>query len=92
MLLMIEDGIREGICQSIQRYAEENNKYMNNKNNKSSYLMHLDANNLYGWTICKKLPINGFKWENDLSGLNENFIKIYYENSDVVYFLEVDIE
>ena len=31
MLLMIEDGIREGICQSIHRYAEENNKYMNNK-------------------------------------------------------------
>ena len=54
--------------------------------------MYLDANNLYGWVISKKLPINGFKWENDLSVFNENLIKNYDENSDVGYFLEVDIE
>ena len=30
--------------------------------------------------------------ENDLSRFNENFIKNYNENSDVGYFLEVDIE
>ena len=42
--------------------------------------------------MSKKLPVNGFKWENDLSRFNENFIKNYNENSDVGYFLEVDIE
>ena len=74
--------------------AKANNKYMenNNKNTESSYLMYLDANNLYGWVMSQKLPVNGFKWENDLSRFNENFIKNYNENSDVGYFLEVDIE
>ena len=40
----------------------------------------------------KTLPVNGSKWENDLSSFNEDFIKNYNENSDIGYFLEVDIE
>ena len=37
---------------------------MNNydKNIESSYLMHLDANNLYGWAMFQKRSVNGFKW------------------------------
>ena len=94
MLLMIEGGIRGGMCQSAHRYAKANNKYMKNcnKNIESSYLMYLDVNNLYGWAMSQKLPVNGFKWENDLSRFNEDFIKNYNENSDVGYFLEVDVE
>ena len=94
MLLMIEEGIRGGMCESIHRYAKASNKYMKNydKNIESSYLMYSDANNLYGWAMSQKLPVNGFKWENDLSRFNENFIKNYNENSDVGYFLEVDVE
>ena len=94
MLLMIETGTRSGICQSTQRYVKANNKYMKNYDKKpeSSYLTYLDENNLYGGAMSKKLPVNGFKWENDLSRLNEDFIKNYNENSDIGYFLEVDIE
>ena len=63
MLLMVEEGIRGGICHSIHRYARLNNKYMKNydENKESSYIQHLDANNLYGWAISQKLPVNGFK-------------------------------
>ena len=53
ILLMIEDWIRGGMCQSVHRYAKANNKYMKNynKNIVSSYLIYLDANNLYGWAM-----------------------------------------
>ena len=33
ILLMVEKGIRGGICHSIHRYAKANNKYMQNYNN-----------------------------------------------------------
>ena len=61
MLLTVEKGIRGGICQVIHRYAKANNKYMTNydKNKESSYLQNLDANNLYGWAMSQKSPVNG---------------------------------
>ena len=60
----------------------------------SPYLMYLDANNLYGWAMSQKLPINGFKWieKSKLSRLHEIFTKNYDQNSDKGYFVEVDID
>ena len=77
MLLMIEEGIRGGMCQSAHRYAKTKNKYMKDydKSIESSYIMYLVANHLYGWTVSQKLRVNGFKWVNDLSRFNEDFIK-----------------
>ena len=58
----------------------------------SSYLMLLEANNLYGCAMSQKLPVNGFEWVKKLSKFDERFIKNYDENSDKGYFLEADIE
>ena len=77
MLLMVEEGIRGEMCQAVYKYAKANNKYMKNYNkcNKSSYIEHLDANNLYGWAMSQKLPVDGFKWVEKLSKFNEKSIK-----------------
>ena len=50
MLLMVEKGIRGGICPAIQRHAKGNSRYMNNyhKNKESSYIDCLDSKYLYG--------------------------------------------
>ena len=92
MLLMVEEGIRGGICHSVQRYAKANNKYMksNNNNEESSYIQYLGANNLYGWAMSKKLPVNGFKWL-DSNKINEEFMKNCNENDIKGYILEVDV-
>ena len=54
---MVEKGIRGGICQTIHRYAKANDKCMkiDDKNEESSFLEYLDANNLYGWAMCQPL-------------------------------------
>ena len=53
MLLMVEKGIRRGICHSIYQYAKASNKYVKDydKNKESSYIQNWDVNNLYGWTM-----------------------------------------
>ncbi|PFX14366.1 hypothetical protein AWC38_SpisGene21477 [Stylophora pistillata] len=63
MLLMFE--ILGGISMIPRSYVKANNKYMNLKFDReklSKYLTYLDANNLYGWAMCKPLPVRGFKW------------------------------
>ena len=57
-----------------------------------SYLMHLDANNLYGWAMSLKLSVDDFKWVKELLEFNERFIINYDENSDERYILEADVE
>ena len=80
MLLMVENGIRGGICQATHRYSKANKKYMKNYDRKteSLYIEYLDANNLYGWAMSQKLPL-------------KDFIKKYDEDSNTGYFLEVNV-
>ena len=94
MLLMVEEGIRGGICHAIYRYVKANNKYMKNYDEKeeSSYIQYLDANDLYGLTMSQKLPVSGFKWKKKMSKFTKDFIKNYDEDRDKGYILEVDVK
>ena len=94
MLLMVEKVIRGGICHAIHRYAKAKNEYMKDydKNEESLYLKYWDVNNLYGFAMPKKLPVNKLKWIKDTSQFNEDFIKKYNEGSDEGYFPEADIQ
>ena len=96
VILMIEKGIRGGICQASHRYVKANNPYMKNydRNIESSYIVYLDANNLYGWAMSQKLPVNDFKWikKEELPKFIEDFIKNYDENGNIGYVGEVGID
>ena len=64
MQLFIEKGLRGGISYIAHRHAEANNKYTRNydPDKLSSYIMYLDANNLYGWAMSQPLPYGNFRW------------------------------
>ena len=80
---MTKKGIGRGICHAIHRYAKANNKNMKDydKNKGSWYLKSWDVNNLCRWTISQTLLLNDFRWVEDISEFNENFIKSY--NDDI---------
>ena len=94
MLLMIEQGIKGAICHSLLRHAKANNKYMKDydENKNDYFLIYTDYNNLYGKAMSEKLPIDGFEWVEDLSVIDEDFIKNYDKDSNVGYFIKADIE
>ena len=76
---MIEEGIRGGICHAVHRYVKANNEYMKDydESKESSYIQCLDTNNLYGAAMSEKLPINEFKWVNDISKIDKKFVKSF---------------
>lgn len=91
MISFLQKGIRGGIVQCSKRHSKANNKYMldYNENNPSSYLMYLDANNLYGWAMSQPLPESGFEWLENTENFSLDAILL---NSDHGYILEVDLE
>ena len=61
--LFIEKGLRGGISYIAKRYAEANNKYMNDYDPEktSTFITSLDMNNLYGWGMSEYLPDEEFQ-------------------------------
>ena len=93
MLLMVEKGIRGGICHAIYWYAKTNNKYIKNydESKKSLYLKHWDVNNLYDWALSQELSVNRLKWVEHLSKFYKGSVKGYNEKSKEIYIFEVDV-
>ena len=97
--LFIEKGMRGGISYIAHRHAKANNKYMKNYHpqNESSYIMYLDANNLYGWAMSQPLPYKDFKWV-DCEKINKTpkewiqHLNTIYKMNVKGYILEVDLE
>jgi hypothetical protein len=88
-----EKGMRGGTSYIGHRHSTANNKYMEeyNEDEESTYLMYLDANNLYGWAMSQPLPCGDFKWvkETDLDNIDLNN---YINNEGRGMVLEVDME
>ena len=61
---MIQPNIQRGICQASIRYARANNKLMGSLYDQkpTSYIMEVNANNLYGWTMSQEMPDGNFEW------------------------------
>ena len=78
----------------IYRHAKGKKIYMKDydKSKESVHLEYLGLNNLYGWEMSQKLPVNHFEWIEDSCQFNEDFIKNYNEKRDEVYFFEVDVQ
>ena len=94
MYLMIESGMRGGVCVISQRYAKANNKYMGtlyNPDLPSKYILYLDANNLYGWAMTQSLPEKDFRWctDEEIAAINWRHQD---ETDEIGYIVECDLE
>ena len=76
MYFFVEKGMRGGISYIAKRFSKANNKYMKfyDDSKPSKYIVHLDANNLYGWAMSQYLPYSKFKWLNKKELINFMYI------------------
>ena len=56
------------------------------------YLKYWDENSLYRWAISEKLLADCFRWTENTSQFNKDFIEYYNEDRNEGYVLEVDIQ
>jgi hypothetical protein len=93
MYLMIEKGIRGGISTIPHRFSRANNPYLEDYDPTlpTTYIIYLDANNLYGWAMSQPLPTDCFQFLTEQQ-MNELDVLSIPDDSDIGYILEVDLE
>jgi len=94
MFEMIDRGLRGGVSMIVHRYAKANNPEMGatfNPQEPLSYIVYLDANNLYGYAMSQPLPTGGFRWldSNEWARIDWKSLE---SNATKGYILEVDLE
>ena len=89
----LEKGKRGGISMITCRYAQANNPYLqeHDPDQPITYIIYLDANNLYGYAMFQPLPTGEFKWmpENEVERLD---VMSVADDAETGYILEVDLE
>ena len=95
MYTFLESGIRGGVSMICHRRARANNPDADSDytphdpRRPNEYLMYLDANNLYGWSMVQKLPWKDFEWVPD----REFMIPICLDpEAEKGYIFEVDLD
>ncbi|XP_053597497.1 uncharacterized protein LOC103578820 [Microplitis demolitor] len=94
MIPFIEKGIRGGVSQCVNRYAQANNRFMGNDFNPNldeSYLMYFDVNNLYGAAMCMSLPQGSFEWVENFECTQDNIETLFNCSETEGFILEVDL-
>ena len=93
-MIYLEKGLGGRICHPVCKYVEASKKCMkdSDKNKQSLHLKYWIVTKSYGWEMSQMLPVNSFKWVEEISLSNLDFLKCYNEESDEGYFLEVDVQ
>jgi len=93
MHLFFENNIRGGISTISHRHAKANNPSTPNYNPEkdNSYLLYVDANNLYGWAMSEKLPTGNFNFLTPEEIANFR-VQDIADDSKTGYVLECDLE
>ena len=91
--LFIIKGIRGGMSMVSKRHAVANNKYVEgyNSSKSSSFILYLDANNLYGRAMQEYLPWKNFEWMSPHQ-LNYDFIKWLKPEGEVGCIIQCSLE
>ena len=64
--LFLMDSIRGGISVCNKKHVIAD-KYINKNTKNNKYILYLDVNKLYGYSMIQSLPYKNFKWSNNLT-------------------------
>lgn len=93
MLHFLKKGVRGGVTQCSKRKSHANNAFLDtyDASQPATYIMYLDATNLYGYAMSQPLPQGGFRWleQKEIATFDCTLVKNDSHNG---YVLEVDLD